>query len=119
MRNWAASLIGMHDYYTGLDTESFRVTADFDVDGVPAGEDLAAKFRRESQGVWEWTLAKPLAKLAKGVLTVPCATGRATSAGSSGRSRSGRRRRDADLLYRKPTAPRRAGRVNAPLASEQ
>ncbi|HKB40084.1 MAG TPA: hypothetical protein VKD72_26850, partial [Gemmataceae bacterium] len=38
-------LVGMHDYYSGLDADSFAVTADFTVEGVPAGENLAKKFR--------------------------------------------------------------------------
>src|SRR5262249_44075624 len=37
-------LVGMHDYDTGLDTDSFRVVADFEIDGVAAGENLATKF---------------------------------------------------------------------------
>jgi hypothetical protein len=63
-------LVGMHDYYTGLDMGAFRVTADFEVDGVPAGQDLSAKFKEKSQGVWELKLSKPVAKLAKGRLDV-------------------------------------------------
>jgi hypothetical protein len=35
-------LIGMHDYGTGLDLESLSVMADFEVDGVAAGENLAS-----------------------------------------------------------------------------
>src|SRR5262249_34233691 len=38
-------LIGMHDYYTGLDMDSFTVVADFAVDGTPAGENLAKRFQ--------------------------------------------------------------------------
>jgi hypothetical protein len=38
-------LVGMHDYYSGLDLKSFRVTADFALDGVAAGQDLAGQFR--------------------------------------------------------------------------
>jgi hypothetical protein len=63
-------LVGMHDYYTALDMDSYRVTADFAVDGVGPGENLAAKFQAKSQGVWELKLAKPVTKLAKGVLSV-------------------------------------------------
>jgi len=46
----------MHDAYSGLDLESFQVVADFPVDGVPAGEDLARKFQTKTQGVWELRL---------------------------------------------------------------
>jgi len=63
-------LIGMHDYGSGLNAESFRVTADFDLDGVAAGENLAAKFQAKSQGVWEWKLSKPLTELKRGKLVV-------------------------------------------------
>jgi hypothetical protein len=63
-------LVGMHDYNTGLDMDGFRVTADFAADGVAAGENLAPQFQPKSQGVWEWKLAKPVTKLAKGVITV-------------------------------------------------
>ena len=38
-------LVGMHDYDTGLDAESFAVVADFAVDGVAGGQNLAAKFK--------------------------------------------------------------------------
>jgi hypothetical protein len=50
-------LVGMHDYYTGLDMDTFRVVADFPIDGAPAGEDLAKKFRPTTPGVWELKLA--------------------------------------------------------------
>jgi hypothetical protein len=62
-------LIGMHDYYTGLDMDTFQVTADFALDGNPAGENLAPRFK-ESQGVWELVLAKPVSELKKGKVTV-------------------------------------------------
>ena len=60
----------MHDYDSGLDLDSFQVTADFAVDGVPAGRNLAARFKAKSQGVWELTLTKPLTTLPRGTLTV-------------------------------------------------
>ncbi|MFM8471260.1 MAG: hypothetical protein ACKODH_15085 [Limisphaerales bacterium] len=63
-------LVGMHDYYSGLDAASFTVTADFTVNGAAPGENLAAKFKPLSQGVWELPLDKPLSALAKGRLTV-------------------------------------------------
>jgi hypothetical protein len=63
-------LIGMHDYYSGLDAASFTVTADFSVNGLAPGENLAAKFKPTSQGVWELPLDRPLSALAKGRLTV-------------------------------------------------
>jgi hypothetical protein len=63
-------LVGMHDYYTGLDMGSFEVVADFVMDGVPAGQNLAPKFTGKTPGVWELTLSKPLTELPKGRLTV-------------------------------------------------
>jgi len=60
----------MHDYYTGLDPASFRVTADFAVDGAAAGENLAPKFAPVETGVWEMKLSKPVESLPSGRLTV-------------------------------------------------
>src|SRR5262249_22174203 len=66
----ARILIGMHDYCTGLDMSSFQVVADFPLDGKAAGQNLAPNFKEKSRGVWEWTLARPLADLPRGKLTV-------------------------------------------------
>jgi hypothetical protein len=63
-------LVGMHDYNTGLDMDSFRVVADFPIDGVAAEENLAKKFNPKSDGVWELALTTSVAKLRKGKLTV-------------------------------------------------
>ena len=63
-------LVGMHDYYTGVDLDTFEVRADFALDGHAAGQNLASKFKSKSPGVWEWTLANPLMDLPKGRLTV-------------------------------------------------
>jgi hypothetical protein len=63
-------LVGMHDYYSGLDMNSFRVMADFKLDGMAPGQNLAAKFKAKSLGVWEWTLSRPLTDLPRGKLTV-------------------------------------------------
>jgi hypothetical protein len=63
-------VVGMHDYGTGLDADSFRVVADFPLAGVAAGKDLSAKFRPKADGVRELALAKPLADLPRGRLTV-------------------------------------------------
>jgi hypothetical protein len=63
-------LVGMHDYYTGLDMDTFEVVADFPLDGMAAGQNLASKFQVKSPGVLEWTLARPLANLPRGKLIV-------------------------------------------------
>jgi hypothetical protein len=63
-------LVGMHDHGTGLDLDSFRVVADFPVDGAAAGQDLAKRFRPVTPGVWELRLASPPAELRQGRLTV-------------------------------------------------
>jgi hypothetical protein len=63
-------LIGMHDYNTGLDMKTFRVTADFAVNGIAAGKDLAGEFRKKSPGVWEFVLDPPTTKIAAGKLEV-------------------------------------------------
>jgi len=63
-------LVGMHDADSGLDMNSFQVVADFPIEGVKAGENLAKKLQQRSQGVWELTLARPLTQLPKGKLTV-------------------------------------------------
>jgi hypothetical protein len=71
-RNPALSriLIGMHDAYTGLDLDSFEVFADFPIGDMPAGKNLAPKFRTKHPGVWEMVLDQPLAELPQGRLTV-------------------------------------------------
>jgi hypothetical protein len=63
-------LVGMHDYNTGLDMDSFSVVADFALDGAAAGENLARKLKGTTPGVWELTLSRPLTELPRGKLTV-------------------------------------------------
>ena len=60
----------MHDYGTGLDPGSFTVTADFPIDGVKPGQNLAAQFKAKSDGVHELRLATPINSLQRGVLTI-------------------------------------------------
>jgi hypothetical protein len=62
-------LVGVHDYYTGLDPESFQVVADFAINGVPAGENLASRFSNKAS-VWELKLDEPLTSLRHGWLKV-------------------------------------------------
>jgi mono/diheme cytochrome c family protein len=63
-------VIGAHDYGSGLDETTFTVTADCELDGMAAGENLAARFQTTSQGVWLWKLTRPQARLAQATLTV-------------------------------------------------
>jgi hypothetical protein len=63
-------LVGMYDHYSGLDEKSFEVTADFAVDGLPAGKNLASRFTAKSPGSWEMVLREPMPVLPRGVLTV-------------------------------------------------
>jgi Hydrazine synthase alpha subunit middle domain len=63
-------LVGLYDYYSGLDEASFEVRADFLIDGVPAGQNLASKFIRTGPGIRELKLSRPLARLPEGKLTV-------------------------------------------------
>lgn len=63
-------VLGMHDYSSGLDTKSLSVTADVEIDGVPAGENLASLFSQMADGVWQWKPSNPLTSLKSGVLTV-------------------------------------------------
>jgi hypothetical protein len=63
-------LVGMHDTGSGLDAASFSATADFAIDGVAAGAELATKFRALPDGRWELKLDTPLTRLPRGTLTV-------------------------------------------------
>jgi hypothetical protein len=44
--------------------------ADFEVEGLSAGQDLAPRFRQTSQGVWELLLSEPIRRLAHGSIKV-------------------------------------------------
>jgi Hydrazine synthase alpha subunit middle domain len=63
-------LVGMYDYYSGLEAASFRVTADFPVNGVAPGKDLSALFHDKGNGVRELVLSEPITSLKRGTLTV-------------------------------------------------
>ncbi len=63
-------VVGMWDYDTGLDIDSFRVVADFAIDGMPAGTNLASKFQAKSPGVWELQLGQPIRLLPRGKVEV-------------------------------------------------
>jgi len=63
-------LIGLHDDNSGLNLDTLRITADFVIDDVKPGINLADLFKEKSQGVWEMTLKKPLTALVRGKLVV-------------------------------------------------
>jgi hypothetical protein len=63
-------LVGMHDYYSGVDLDSFHVVADFAVNGAKPGDNLAAAFKSSSPGVWELKLSEPIDSLKEGKLKV-------------------------------------------------
>jgi hypothetical protein len=63
-------LIGMTDAYTGLAMDSFRVTADFEIDGAVPGENLADRFQALPGSRWQWKLTRPITKLEQATLTV-------------------------------------------------
>jgi hypothetical protein len=56
-------LIGMDDYYTGLDLESFIVLADFELNGKRTTQNLAPQFTDLGDGRWELRLDPPLTNL--------------------------------------------------------
>ena len=60
----------MYDYGTGLDLASWWVTADFAIDGVKPGENLAKKFQALPGNRWELRLREPIATLPRGRLSV-------------------------------------------------
>ncbi|MEY4612458.1 MAG: hypothetical protein RL179_431 [Planctomycetota bacterium] len=63
-------LVGMHDYYTGLNLSTFKVIADFPINDIPPGDNLASHFRKTADGVWELMLNKPITSLRQGRLFV-------------------------------------------------
>lgn len=63
-------VVGLHDYYSGIDAASLSVTADFAIDGVQPGDNLAGKFKAKGDGVWELPLATPIRELPNAKLTV-------------------------------------------------
>ena len=63
-------LIGAHDDNTGLDAAAMTVTADFPVNGIAAGENLASKLQPLTQGVWELKLAEPINAVSSGTVVV-------------------------------------------------
>jgi len=63
-------VVGMYDYGTGLDMESFQVTADFPIANMAAGTNLAKQGRSKADGVFEFVLPARAPVMTKGTLTV-------------------------------------------------
>lgn len=63
-------LIGMDDYYSGIEPDSFSVTSDFVVNRVAAGENLAPHFQSIGAGIWELKLQQPLREPGKHAIKV-------------------------------------------------
>jgi hypothetical protein len=63
-------VIGLHDYYSGLDESSLTIVADTAIAAVDAGEDLAPRFEKTHTGVWQWKLKRPMSDLQDATLTV-------------------------------------------------
>jgi hypothetical protein len=82
-------LVGMHDYYSGLNEKQLSVKADFAVDDAAAGTNLAARMKPLSQGVWEIKLAKPIEKLERGTLIVSVRDGQGKDSPPTERKPSG------------------------------
>ncbi|MGY8769132.1 MAG: HzsA-related protein [Pirellulales bacterium] len=63
-------LIGITDYYSGLDMNSFTVTADFEVNSILPGVNLASEFHSKGNGVYELKLKNPLVSLNEKTLNI-------------------------------------------------
>ncbi len=59
---------GAFDYYSGLDTATIEVLADFPVDGFAPAANLASLFQPVGDHIWQLTLAEPILTLASGNL---------------------------------------------------
>ncbi|MEM7147387.1 MAG: hypothetical protein AAF591_19890 [Verrucomicrobiota bacterium] len=52
--------LGLFDYYTGLDMTNFSVTCSHEIDGIPAGTELAGNFSLSGDHVWTWPLSEAI-----------------------------------------------------------
>jgi hypothetical protein len=66
-------LIGFADYGSGLDERTLSVTADFAIDDIATGQNLASKLRSTGQGIWEYRLERSITSLPRGMLTITVA----------------------------------------------
>ena len=61
--------VGMFDAYSGIDPTSLSVVANFAVNGIAAGTELAASFS-QSDSVWQLAVSPPITSLQAGELVV-------------------------------------------------
>ena len=62
--------VGMLDYYSGLDVQTYSVTADFAVNGNAPGTELASLFAETGDHIWTLPLSSAISDLGEGTLTV-------------------------------------------------
>ena len=60
----------LHDLNSGLDLDSFEVTATFSINDIEAGINLADKFAATAEGVWELKLRQPIRQLDRNTIRV-------------------------------------------------
>lgn len=63
-------VIGMTDYYSGLDPASLHLSADFEINGMPAGTNLAEQVEEVGDGIYELRLSPEIRSLDRGRLRV-------------------------------------------------
>ncbi|MEX0586354.1 MAG: hypothetical protein WD176_06905, partial [Pirellulales bacterium] len=63
-------VVGAFDYYSALRPDSLIVQADFPIDGIAPGTNLASEFRQHSTGVWHYTFKTPVTPPPNARLTV-------------------------------------------------
>lgn len=63
-------LLGMYDFESGLDTSSLQVTADFAIDNIEPGENLASRFTSLPGNRWELKLETPIDNLPRGTIGI-------------------------------------------------
>lgn len=62
--------IGAFDYYSGLDTDSFSVTADFEINGHSPATELADLLTMGGDHIWTLNISPPITTLQRGNLHV-------------------------------------------------
>jgi hypothetical protein len=62
--------IGLADAYTGINMSSLSVKADISIDGHAPGTELRDRFVMESDGVWVYSLPKPVSSSGKVTVSV-------------------------------------------------